>query len=61
MIENIREKYYIKEAPIKTKEGFWDYTLIEIYKFENGKEVEVLQFMDTLSWYQQLGITPPTG
>ena len=31
------------------------------YKFENGKEVEALPFSDSLSLYQQLGVTPPTG
>lgn len=31
------------------------------YKFENGKEVEVVSFMDSLAFYQQLGVTPPTG
>ena len=39
---------------VNTTAGFF-------YKFENGKEVEVLQFMDSLSFYQQLGITPPEG
>jgi steroid delta-isomerase-like uncharacterized protein len=29
------------------------------YKFENGKEVEALSFMDSLSFYQQLGIPIP--
>ena len=31
------------------------------YKFENGKEVEALPFMDSLNMFQQLGISPPTG
>jgi len=29
------------------------------YKFENGKEIEALPFMDSLTFYQQLGISPP--
>ena len=31
------------------------------YKFENGKEVEALPFMDSLTMFQQLGISPPSG
>ena len=29
------------------------------YRFENGKQVEVIPFMDRLLFYQQLGFTPP--
>ena len=29
------------------------------YRFEGGKEVEALPFMDMLAFYQQLGISPP--
>ena len=31
------------------------------YSFENGKEVEALPFSDSLSLFQQLGISPPSG
>lgn len=31
------------------------------YRFEGGKEVEALPFSDQLSFYQQLGVSPPTG
>ena len=31
------------------------------YKFENGKEVKALPFSDSLTMFQQLGISPPTG
>ena len=34
---------------------------IVITRWENGKEVEAWESIDTLGWYQQLGITPPTG
>lgn len=30
-------------------------------KWKNSKEVEAWESLDTLSFYQQLGITPPTG
>jgi len=36
-------------------------TAAYFYRFENGKEVDVLPFTDTLSLYQQLGVSPPTG
>ena len=29
------------------------------YRFENGKQIEVIPFMDRLLFYQQLGFTPP--
>ena len=29
------------------------------YRFEGGKEAEVIPFADTLSLYQQMGISPP--
>jgi steroid delta-isomerase-like uncharacterized protein len=32
---------------------------IVITRWENGKEVEAWESIDTLSFYQQLGITPP--
>ena len=28
------------------------------YRFENGKEVEALGFIDMLTWFQQLGVSP---
>ena len=34
---------------------------IVITRWENGKEVQAWESIDTLGWYQQLGITPPTG
>ena len=34
---------------------------ILITRWENGKEVQAWESIDTLGWYQQLGITPPTG
>lgn len=30
-------------------------------RFENGKEVEATPYADMLSFYQQLGISPPAG
>ena len=32
---------------------------IVITRWENGQEVEAWESIDTLGWYQQLGITPP--
>ena len=34
---------------------------IVITRWENGKEVQAWESIDTLGWYQQLGITPPEG
>ena len=34
---------------------------ILITRWEDGKEVEAWESIDTLGWYQQLGITPPGG
>ena len=36
-------------------------TAAYFYRFEGGKQVETLAFMDQLSYYQQLGVSPPTG
>ena len=30
-------------------------------RYENGKCVEVVRFGDSLAFYQQAGVTPPTG
>lgn len=30
-------------------------------RFENGKQVEAWPYMDALTFYQQLGVSPPTG
>ena len=34
---------------------------IVITRWEDGKEVEAWESIDTLAYYQQLGITPPEG
>ena len=31
------------------------------YRFENGKEVELRSYMDVLTFYQQLGVSPPSA
>jgi steroid delta-isomerase-like uncharacterized protein len=30
-------------------------------RFKDGKQVEVWPYLDSLTWYQQLGISPPAG
>jgi len=32
---------------------------VVLARFENGKQVEAWPYMDSSSWYQQLGVTPP--
>jgi len=36
-------------------------TASTLSRFSGGKEVEAWQEYDTLAFYQQLGVTPPTG
>jgi predicted ester cyclase len=38
-----------------------DMSLVSISRFAGGKEAEVWPYMDSLAFYQQMGITPPTG
>jgi steroid delta-isomerase-like uncharacterized protein len=36
-------------------------TVMAVSRFENGKEAEVLEVVDMLGFFQQLGILPPMG
>jgi steroid delta-isomerase-like uncharacterized protein len=43
-----------------TGKGF-KMTAAFFYRFKDGKQVEALPFADNLTFYQQLGISPPPG
>ena len=36
-------------------------TIAFFFRLAGGKEVDSLPYIDMLTWYRQLGITPPTG
>jgi len=35
--------------------------MAHFYKFKDGKQTEVMPFMDSLTFFKQLGVSPPTG